>query len=243
MARIVPDVWDVPEEIRERLGARGGRQRLVAQDGHAVLALHQVPKDATRDRELAIFWRDPEGTWRCAPGRDGIATLRAHVEAYAEYLDLLDDQLEAATRASDYFDVVTSARPVQRAARNMQAVLQQLRDALPDADELIGLRERAYEVERLSDFVVDDAHNGMQLMVAQRAEEQARVSAQIARQSHRLNMLAAIFLPVTGLGAILGMNLQNGLEGLPEPLAFWAIVAGAIVVGLVIRARLQREGD
>ena len=57
---------------------------------------------------------------------------------------------------------------------------------------------------------------------------------------HLLNLLAAICLPVTALGAVLGMNLQNGLEGLPEPMAFWTIVGGAFAFGVYLRQNVQK---
>ena len=76
MARIVPEVWNIPARLREKVGPRAGRQRLMTHDGHVLLLLHQVPRDADPDRHAVVFWRDIEGEWRCAPGRDDIATLQ-----------------------------------------------------------------------------------------------------------------------------------------------------------------------
>src|SRR5688572_27547313 len=110
MTKILPDVWDLPDRLRERVGARAGRQRLMLHDGHALLLLHQVPGHDDRARRPVAFWRDPHGSWRCAPGRDGIATLRAHVEAYVERLEQLDDRADSAKRAADHGAVLREAR-------------------------------------------------------------------------------------------------------------------------------------
>ena len=242
MARIVPEVWNLPRTLRERVGPRAGRPRVMSHEGHHLLLLHQVPKDAEPDRHAVVFWRTPEGDWRCAPGRDDISTLQAHVEAYGDYLEALDARLEKSSHAEDFLGVLQAARPVQRAARHMQLAIAQLKDAVPTDEALLPIRDRAYEIERTADQLVDEANGEMQLLMARRAEEQARLSERIAVETHRLNMLAAVFLPVTALGAILGMNLENGLEHLPEPVTFWSIVAGAFLLGFVIRSRLSKDG-
>ncbi|AKF04890.1 CorA family divalent cation transporter [Sandaracinus amylolyticus] len=241
MARIVPEVWNIPARLREKVGPRAGRQRLMTHEGHVLLLLHQVPRDADPDRHAVVFWRDVEGEWRCAPGRDDIVTLQTHVESYAKYVDELEEQLAKACRAEDYLAVVRAARPVQRAARHMYQALAQLRETLPEDDRVLPIRDLAYEVERAVELLVEEAEGEMQFMVAKRAEEQARLSERISVQTHRLNMIAALFLPITALGAILGMNLENGLEHLPEPVTFWSIVAGAFLVGFLIRAQVARE--
>lgn len=239
MSRILPDAWNVPRPLRDRVGTHAGRQRLITHEGHSVLLLHKVPDPSSRDRTAVAFWRDPEGAWRCAPGRDGIATLRAHVDAYAEVLERLEEQLEVASRAHDYFAVLRSSRPVQRAVRNMSAAIQQQKELVPGDADMLAIRDRAYDLERLADLLVDDAHNGLQLVAAQRAEEQAIQSHALVAQTQRLNLLAALFLPTTALGAILGMNLESGLEGLPQPLTFWLLVALAFAVGMLMRAQLH----
>jgi Mg2+ and Co2+ transporter CorA len=106
---------------------------------------------------------------------------------------------------------------------------------------VLAARDRAYELERLAENVSDDAEDGMQHTIAEHTEEQAVLSERIAKESHRLNLLAAVALPITAIGSVLGMNLENGLEGLPEPLSFWVIVAGLFVIGFFIRSRVQKD--
>lgn len=239
VAKIVPDTWPMPNELRSKVGSRVGRQRLLSAQGHHLVILHQLPKPHARDRQAAVFWRSPEGGWRCFPGRDNPSTLRDHVEALGKVLDELDDQVEAAKTATEFLDVIRLARPLQRYTRNLHAVLNQLRDTLPDDVDVLAARDRAYELERLAENVCDDAENGMQHTIAQHSEEQAALSERIAKESHRLNVLAAVALPITAIGSILGMNLPSGLESLPEPFSFWVIVAFAFGVGFFIRSRVQ----
>lgn len=241
MAKIVPDTWPLPTELKSRVGTRVGRQRLLSAQGHHLLVLHQLPKAHARDRAAAVFWRAPDAGWRCFPGRDHPATLKDHVEAVAKVLEDLDDKVEHAKSATEFLDVIKVARPLQRYTRNMHAVIAQLRDALPDDPDILAARDRAYELERLAENIADDSENGMQHTIAQHTEEQAMLSERIAKESHRLNLLASIALPVTAIGSILGMNLTNGLEGLPEPVSFWVIVALTFGIGFVIRARIQKE--
>jgi hypothetical protein len=240
MSRIVPDVWTVPDRIRERVGARPGRQRLIFEDGHALLVLHEPPGKDDRERAPQLFWRSPDGIWRGAPGRDGIAALRAHLDLYASRAEALDEQCDAAASASDYFEVLQAARPVLRSARNLHAALQSLRDRIPDDPDVLAARDRAYEVERTAELTTQDAESGMQFTTARRAEEQARVSERIAVEGHRLNLLAAVCLPITAVGSVLGVNLPSGLELLPEPATFWFLVLGSFALGLLLRARMER---
>lgn len=244
MRKIVPDYWPLPESLRQRLGERAGRQRALFDGGHAVLVLHRVPRVHERTRQAVVFWRSPEGEWRSDPGKDSIESLREHVETYAAALEELEERVENAKRATEYFAILQRAHPLMRATRNMYNAIAQLKEQCANtaqAEELIAIRDRAYELERLAEFATADAENGMEFMVAQHAEETADISVRIAAETHRLNLLAAICLPVTALGAILGMNLENGLEHTPQPLTFWLIVVAAFAFGYFLRHRVQHS--
>jgi Mg2+ and Co2+ transporter CorA len=241
MSKLVPDIWDIPKQLRERVGQAVGRQRLMVVDGHALLLLHACPRDRERERRGVTFWRTPDGEWRCAPGKDGFQTLRAHVDEFALELEKLDARVDAAHKASDFFGILRHARPVHRSARNMYAAITQLRDAVPEDKDVLALRDRAYEIERWAETLTGDAENGMEYTVAQHTEEQATMSERILEESHRLNMLAALFMPITALGAMLGMNVTNGLESL-SPVVFWGIVISAAFVGFFLRGQVQKRG-
>jgi len=40
----IPQDWDLPESISRRLGDTVGKQRMMNEDGHMLLLLHQVPR-------------------------------------------------------------------------------------------------------------------------------------------------------------------------------------------------------
>jgi hypothetical protein len=62
----------------------------------------------------------------------------------------------------------------------------------------------------------------------------------IARTGHRLNPLAAVFLPVSTIGGLFGMNLHNGFEN-AGPALFWLVTLGVGVAGGVLLAWTRRE--
>ncbi|MEO2018962.1 MAG: CorA family divalent cation transporter, partial [Fuerstiella sp.] len=64
-------------------------------------------------------------------------------------------------------------------------------------------------------------------------EIQAVHSRETERAGHRLNVMAAIFLPLTAVSSVFGMDLHSGLENSP-PWMFWLILAGSFTVGLLV---------
>ena len=45
----VPKSWELPESIRKRLGDDAGRQRLMDEEGHLLMILHQPPEPEESD--------------------------------------------------------------------------------------------------------------------------------------------------------------------------------------------------
>ena len=79
----------------------------------------------------------------------------------------------------------------------------------------------------------------MDYAIARRSEDEARHSLSLASASHRLNVLAAIFLPITALASVFGMSLNSGLQGPYEVVAFWCIVAVGFMLGIVTTLALM----
>lgn len=240
MAKILPPGWELPETLRVRVGARIGRQRAMFHDGHALLLLHAPPEAGERERRGVVLWRDPRGAWSGAPGPSGAAALRTHLEGYASRLEALERRLLDASTARLRFDVLRELRPIARAARNLHAVLQDVRTAIPEDLDVLAARDRAYDLEREAAALHDEASAAMQLGLAEDAEEQARASERIATESHRLNLLAAICLPITALGSILGMNVQTGLEHVEGPLPFALVLGLGATTGALLYAWVRR---
>lgn len=229
-SQLLPGDWAVPALFRRRIGNRPGRQRAMVAEGHLLLILNPVPEAGSHRRKTAFFWRDPKGAWRSTASAEGLRSLQRLVEDYVQTANGLDERLEKEDDSAALFhEVVSRCVPVARAARNLHAALQEARQAVDDP-ELINLRDLAGEAERTLELVREDAKVGLEFLLARKSEEQAEQSRRIAETSHRLNLLAAIFLPVTALGAVFGMNIQHGLEHAGEPV-FWFLVLAAVGCG------------
>lgn len=236
MAKLIPHNWAVPTKFRERLGENAGRQRAMLHEGHLLLVLHEVPKPSDPERRPAIFWRAPDGAWKASSGRGGLSALRDLVESFAKVSLELEKKLDEARRASDYFEVLSQSGPLLRTARNQHKALQEAREGVASDRDLILVRDTMSDVERTAELIQFDAKNGLDFTIARRSEEQAVNTDHILETNHRLNLLAALFFPVTALGSILGMNLVSGYETRNAPWLFWATTVFAILIGLLVRA-------
>lgn len=238
MAKLIPSTWqDFPAVLAARFGRKAGKQRTMMHEGHLVVVVHLSPKASELERRAAIFWRDPSGAWKaCGEAQGGFAGLRGVVEVYMKEAAELESEVERAKQASDYFRILQEAAPRARSSRGLHRALQEARDLSKNDVELISLRDLAYEVERTFELVQQDAKAGLDFTVARRAEEQAELQDRIAKSSHRLNLIAALFLPISALGGVFGANLSHGLETLGAPYLFWAFVAAALLIGILVRS-------
>jgi Mg2+ and Co2+ transporter CorA len=62
----------------------------------------------------------------------------------------------------------------------------------------------------------------------------------MAATAHRLNLMAALFLPLTAVASVLGMEVKSGLADTREN--FYYIVGGGIALGLIVALLLRRKG-
>ncbi|MBM4376828.1 MAG: hypothetical protein FJ095_17235 [Deltaproteobacteria bacterium] len=241
---LVPVGWAVPARIRLRIGAQAGRQRAVIEDGHLILVLHAPPRDDEIARPARLFWRAPEGAWRASGAGlrdddDGLAALHEHLGTLERAIVALDDRVDTASSARQFFEVLHAATPLQRTTRNLHRALQEARAAIEDR-RVLALRDEASDLERAAELLVDDARNGLDYATARAAEEQAQRAEEAAVAQHRLNLLAAVFFPVTAIGSILGINMRSGLEG-AHPGYFWLVLTVALGIGFVIRGAIARR--
>ncbi len=242
MAKLLPSASEIPQAIRVRLGREPGRQRAMLHEGHVLLVTHMLPDPRDVTRKAALFWRKPDGSWKAAgDASGGFGGLTALLETYRQRVAALEDRVEVAKRAQDYHAVLHAVSPVLRASRNLHRTLQEGRDMAPVDAPLIAARDAAYEVERTAELVATEAKAGLDFVVAHQAEAQAEHGAHIARSNHRLNLVVALFLPITALGSMLGMNLMHGFERTAGPWLFWTAVVGSFVVGFALRARIDRR--
>lgn len=243
MGKVIPTTWEgVPAAIVERFGSQAGKQRAMLHDGHLVLVTHLVPGAADVDRKAAIFWRRPDGAWKAGGAvKGGLKALQEVVAAYRAKVLELENEVEGAKRAADYFRVLTEVAPVLRSARHLHKTLQEAREAVPRDADLIAVRDLAAEVERTAELTQIDAKAGLDFTIAKRAEEQAELSEHIALSSHRLNLIAALFLPVSAIGAVFGVNLAHGLETRGSPWVFWVFIVVSFAVGFAVRASIAKK--
>lgn len=242
MKTLIPGQWAVPKRFRERVGESAGRQRQMTEDEHLLLVLHAVPEPGVAERAARLFWRDKAGAWKSAGQGSGVGALRGHLGEFEDAVDRQEQRLRAASSATEYFEVLKAATPLHRTSRNLLRTLQEAREAIDDR-ELINLRDRAGEVERAAELLVSEARDGLDFTSAQQAEAQAKVSLELARDGHKLNTIAAVFLPITALASIFSMTLRSGLETWFSPWLFWVIVAAGVGLGFTMKARLKPQSS
>lgn len=236
---VLPPDWKLPEVFRSRLGHSYGRQRTMVEEGQVLLILHEVPKPGDPNRYGQLFWRDALGRWSTTASGEGLAGLERLLNDYQEAIDKLARRLDRATLSQDYFAALKSIHPVERAIRNCHRVLQDARDGLRSATELIPLRDRAYELARRAELLREDARATLDYQVVAQTAEQSELNRRLNRTTARLNVLIALFFPLTAISTVFGMNMAHGFEGL-SIFAFWAIVGGSLILGAIIAMLLNK---
>ena len=228
----LPVIWELPEQIKMRFGQKGaGKQRTMFAEGHLLLVLHKVPVTNARERETVFFWRNADAEWNNSGHGRGIRHLQEHIEEYNKVEQQISQAYDRAEKSEQYFDILEDLTQIRRAAKYLYETLQAAREAVQDDRELIDLRDTCQEIYNTLDLLYIDPKNGLDFSMAKKAEEQALFSQQAARSGHRLNILAAIFFPLTALSSFFGMNLSHGFEGAP-PFAFWSVLALGIMLGI-----------
>jgi Mg2+ and Co2+ transporter CorA len=231
---LLPSNWKIPQVFRDRLGSNVGRQRTMFAGGHLLLILHAPPLPSEDNRDGRFFWRDTDGTWCSSEGSTGIHTLERFLESYDKAINAIDEIEEKAKLAEQYFEVVDQLSPLARAAANMSQVLADARKLVDEDRELIDIRDRAYDTSRRAELLISHAKTSLEFAIARRVEEQAKVSGDMAVAAHRLNLLAAFFFPIATVSGILGVNLKHGLEDLPAPWIFIAMLLLGLTIGLIL---------
>lgn len=235
----IPATWDVPAEFKRRIGEKVGRQRAMQADGHLLLVLHAPPRKDEPHRRGRLFWRQPDGTWLSNELGGGAAAVSKHLTEFEEVIERYDRQEDDAAGVDELFSILEGMSPVQRAARNLHATLQDARQIIAGDRDLINFRDRAYELERSAELLVGDVKNALDFAVAKKSEEQAVASHQMAVQAHRLNMLAAFFFPIATLMAVFGSELPHRLESvIPHPQLFYLVVGAGLLLGFILAGYL-----
>ena len=234
----VPKTWDLPEAIRSRLGTDPGRQRMMDEDGHLLLILHEAPTpEDEENRRAFVLWGSPDGTWKSAPTAGGLGGLDAHLDSYRSAIQSLDDDTDTADSPQDYFDVVKRSLPLLRSTKNLLNVLQAARTARPADQRLIVARDSAINLERAIDLTAGEAKAGMDYTLAMHAEAQATAAQAATDEARRLNRLVAFFFPMATIAAVLGINEVDNVIADP---GFRMTLIGGLIAGLMTWAIIAR---
>ena len=232
---IIPHNWQIPASIKGRVGTNTyGRQRAIIEEGHLLLILHDKPEPDQDERKGSLFWRTPDGQWKNSRGGKSVQGLKDFIQEYLDAHEQLEEAYDAAQSAKDFFDVLETAIPLKRAASHAFEAVQHAREALKDYTDLIEIRDLAYDNERRFDLLVQDARNAVDFKIAVESEEQADLSKEALLASHKLNRIAALFLPLTALTSVFGMNMNRGLESKGVAL-FWTIFTVGVATGFIMK--------
>ncbi len=231
---ILPAMWQIPDVIRKRVGNKPGRQRAMTAEQHVLLVLHRPPQPDEKERDGRFFWRKPDGTWSSSDHGAGPNSLSKLLEEYAEQIERYDQLEEAAHTAPEYFGIINGLSPLLRAARHVHQTLDEARKLAPDDRELLNLRDRSYEIERTAELLFNDAKNSLEYLNTFRAEQQAETSHRMETAAHRLNLLAAFFLPLATISSILEVNPETAWLHLQQPQTFVVVGGVGLIAGMIL---------
>lgn len=232
---IIPASWNLPDAIRARLGQTTyGRQRAIIENGHLVIVLHKPPGPDDRVREGVLFWRSPDGDWQCNRGGPGPGGLKRHVQSYAELETSHTAQYEKATDIDTLFILMDALTPLSRSARNMHVALQAAREAFKAEPFIIEMRDMASDIERNYELLLDDVKTEIQHRTARDAQAQAQNAKAALQASHRLNILAALFFPLTAVTSLFGMNFAHGFNKDSSGM-FWLVFIISATLGFAMK--------
>ncbi len=229
---MLPKMWALPDAIKIRLGREAGPQRAMLEEGHLFIILHKIPAPDEQRRRPALFWRQPNNQWLSTERGAGANALSLFLTAYEERLLELDQAEVKANSATEYHQVLEGIAPVLRSSRGLHRALQEARDKLKEDRDLIDFRDRAAGIERSAELLLQDAQFGLSFTAAKQAETQAQSATRMASAAHRLNLLAALFLPISALTGIFGMEIRSGLAD--TSMNFIAVLGAGLGVGLVL---------
>jgi len=237
---VLPPLWEVPQEFRDRLGHKAGRQRAMMTDGHLLLVFHHPPGPEDVHRTGRFLWRQPDGTWNSSDLGAGPQALERHISEYADLLERYDRRVEEAATADELFGVLHALAPLHRSAMHMHHVLQEAREMCPEARDVLVYRDLAYDTERTAELLYNEARNTLDFAIAKRAEEQSHSADRMAASSHRLNLLVAFFFPIATLATVFGANLANGVEHFAGPAPLLTMVGVGLVFGILLFSFVSR---
>lgn len=231
MQGFLPEGFDLEPELLEQLSNRPGCQRCLVGREELLLVLHEVPKPGIPERVPLVFWRVPAGNWFGPDRGKGLGQLAGLLDRYQDMIDKHEEVIDAPPEARAVLGVARHAGPLARSTRNLVMALDQALVHDEDNRKLRGLRDRAREIERAADLLFHDAKLVLDFFDAEHAEKQREASERLNGIAFRLNLMAGFFLPLVGIGGILGMNVD--IPDFVEPW-FWGIFFSGLGLGALV---------
>ena len=227
----LPKGFDLEPELLDQISARSGNQRCLIGHDELLLIVHDLPEPGVPERVPLVFWRTPGGGWFGPDSVKGLGVLSALLDRYQEQIDEYEAVIDEPDGAAAVFKVARHAGPLARSTRNMLLALDQAYAHDDDNRDLMALRDRARELERAAELLFHDAKLVLEFQQAENAEGQQEAAERLNTIAFRLNLMAGFFLPLVGIGALLGMNVE-----IPEFVQswFWGIFFGGLGLGIAV---------
>ena len=227
----IPEKWEIPTSLRIRIGNNIGRQRTIQEEGHTIILLHQAPHANEKKRRGACCWINPDGILHFSPDTHDFEALFA---GYRNRLLHLESQYQKANSAIEYFTILEEIIPLHFAAIRMASALQSARDVTPTNRQVLLWRDETFEIGRESELLQINAKNALDYYQAKSVEDLSKVTYDLSKTSHHLNMMATFFVPMMAVAGLFGMNLHNGFENKDGVFMFLTISVSSIFLGLIV---------
>lgn len=213
-------------------------QRIVTVRRRRVLSIHDVHAGLL------------EGSGPQTPGQFLVALskyLEGRIQAAVENVEDLIDQIEERVDSGDFEVLRPELGAVRRQAASIRRHLAPQRDALDSLarnsagflsnNETFDLRERSDHVTRQ----IEDLDLTREQALVTQEELLNRIAEQQNSRMYLLSVIAAVFLPLTFVTGMLGMNVA-GLPGVDDPNGFLisAVVMVLLGIGLVAYFKWKR---
>jgi hypothetical protein len=232
--------WTLPPEIEARLGeSTYGRQRVISEADHLLIILHHPPVPDRLERDPALFLRKPDGSLLANGYDQGGHKLRALLGEYRQRWEECDKAYDTAVTAEQLLKLLETLAPLNRSSTNLARTLQAARDAAKGDKFLIGMRDESEEISRAFELLTSDAKLKLDYRIASKSEAQAEQARLMITAQHRLNVLAAITLPLMAVATVLGMNVVHGLEGRTPPVFLFVLALG-LTIGIFVKRWVSR---
>lgn len=206
-------------------------------DGRRLVTLRRLPLQTTRSTLAEI-----DAGHGPTDAGSLITSLTEHMIAHMNTaiidMNAAIDDLEERDPETDTNAILEDIARIRREALALKRHMSPQHEAFefisrgaPDWFEAHDRREMAETIARLSRYL-DDIDISKESAVVLQDDMRARILARSQRTNSLLTIVATIFMPLTFLTGLLGMNVA-GIPLANHPLAFWGVVASCVAILIV----------